>query len=167
MPWAVSNSSPLIGLSIVGHLEVLRELYDEVWIPPAVRREVVEAGSGRSGSPEVDAAVAAGWMFVGAPPEEQLVARLRRDLDPGESEAIALALTTRADVLVIDERNGRQTAENYGLSIIGTVGVLTRAAREGKIDTLQADLDYLRQIGFRINDYLYRWALQNSQRPPN
>ena len=88
-------------------------------------------------------------------------------MDPGESEAIALALTTGADVLVIDERKGRQTAESYGLSIIGTVGVLTRAAREGKIDTLQADLDYLRQIGFRINDYLYRWALQNSQRPPN
>lgn len=167
MPWAVSNSSPLIGLSRVGRLEVLPALYDPVWIPPAVQREVVSAGQSRAGSPEVAAAIAAGWLQVVEPSDAALLARLRIDLDPGESEAIALALTTRPDVLVIDENKGRKIAADYGLVITGTVGLLTKAAREGIIDTLQADLNRLRQAGFRISDRLYQQALRASRPDTN
>lgn len=159
MPWAVSNSTPLIGLSIVGHLELLREFYGEVWIPPAVWQEVVEAGQGLAGSREVSAAVAAGWMRVVVPPDQQLDQLLKQELDAGEAEAIALAVTSAAEVLAIDERAGRQVTRNYNLNIIGTVGLLTRAAQEGRISSLRDDLDRLRQIGFRISNYLYRNAL--------
>ena len=159
MPWAVSNSTPLIGLSIVGHLELLREFYGEVWIPPAVWQEVVEAGQGLAGSHEVSAAVAAGWMRVVVPPDQQLDQLLKQELDAGEAEAIALAVTSAAEVLAIDERAGRQMTQNYNLNIIGTVGLLTRAAQEGRISSLRDDLDRLRQIGFRISNYLYRNAL--------
>ena len=167
MPWAVSNSSPLIGLSRVGRLEVLPALYDPVWIPPAVQREVVSAGQSRAGSPEVAAAIAAGWLQVVEPSDAALLARLRVDLDPGESEAIALALTTRPDVLVIDENKGRKIAADYGLVITGTVGLLTKAAQEGIIDTLQADLNRLRSAGFRISDRLYQQALRASRSDTN
>ena len=167
MPWAVSNSSPLIGLSRVGRLEVLPALYDPVWIPPAVQREVVSAGQSRAGSPEVAAAIAAGWLQVVEPSDAALLARLRIDLDPGESEAIALALTTRPDVLVIDENKGRKIAADYGLVITGTVGLLTKAAQEGIIDTLQADLNRLRSAGFRISDRLYQQALRASNPDTN
>ena len=167
MPAAVSNSTPLISLSVLGHLELLRELYGEVWIPPSVQREVVVAGRGRSGSSEVAAAIGASWIRVVAPADEQLVARLRERLDLGEAEAIALALTTDAETLVIDEIKGRRTAADYGINLAGTVGILTDAARDGKIDALQADLDHLRQFGVRISQPLYRWALDNSQRQPN
>ena len=159
MPWAVSNSTPLIGLSIVGHLELLREFYGEVWIPPAVWQEVVEAGQGLAGSGEVSAAVAAGWRRVVVPPDQQLDQQLKQELDAGEAEAIALAVTSAAEVLAIDERAGRQMTQNYNLNIIGTVGLLTRAAQEGRISSLRDDLDRLRQIGFRISNYLYRNAL--------
>ena len=162
MPWAVSNSSPLIGLSRAGRLEVLPALYDAVWIPPAVQREVVSAGQSRAGSPEVAAAITAGWLRVVEPSDAELAARLQIDLDPGESEAIALAFTAQPDVLVIDESKGRRIAADYGLVITGTVGLLTRAAREGIINTLQADLDYLRSAGFRISDRLYQQALRAS-----
>ena len=159
VPWAVSNSSPLIGLSILGRLELLREFYGEVSIPPTVLREVVADGRGKSGSLDVNTAVADGWIRVAAPTDEPLVASLRRDLDPGESEAIALALTGGAGVLIIDETDGRRIAGSLGISIIGTVGVLIRAAHEGRIDNLREELDTLIQAGFYIREDLYRQAL--------
>ena len=159
MPWAVSNSTPLIGLSIVGHLELLREFYGEIWIPPAVWQEVVDAGQGLAGSREVAAAVAAGWMRVVVPPDPQLDQLLKQELDAGEAEAIALAVSSAAEVLAIDERAGRQMTQNYNLNIIGTVGLLTRAAQESRIISLRDDLDRLRGIGFRISNRLYRNAL--------
>ncbi len=50
---AVSNSSPLILYAAIGRLELLRETYDEIAVPPAVWREVVAAGTGRAGASEV------------------------------------------------------------------------------------------------------------------
>lgn len=37
---AVSNSSPLIALTQIGQLDLLRQLYASVLVPPAVAREV-------------------------------------------------------------------------------------------------------------------------------
>lgn len=167
MPGAVSDSSPLIGLSIVGHLELLREFYGEVWIPPAVQREVVADERSRAGSRETAAALAAGWLRVVAPTDLQLVEQMRSNLDPGESEAIALVLTNAVAALVIDEEKGRQIARDHNINVIGTVGVLIRAAREGRLSSLQDDLDLLRQNRFRISNHLYRNALRDSRQPPS
>ena len=156
----VSNASPLVGLSVVGHLELLREFYGEVWIPPAVWQEVVESGADKAGSPEVAAAAAAGWLRVADTVDRQLVAVAGAGLGAGEAEAIALALSNQAALLIIDEAKGRRRAMEYNLTLTGVVGILTQAAREGIIDTLQADLDHLRSVNFRISDRLYQQALR-------
>jgi predicted nucleic acid-binding protein len=49
----VVNSTPLIALSIVGHLTLLPALFDEIFVPPSVYEEVVQKGLGRSGSREL------------------------------------------------------------------------------------------------------------------
>lgn len=49
----VSDSTALIGLSAIGGLEWLRELYSIVIIPQAVYREVIIDGKGKAGSEEV------------------------------------------------------------------------------------------------------------------
>lgn len=46
----VSNASPLIDLAQIGQLELLHELYDEIYVPEAVWQEVVVAGAGLSGA---------------------------------------------------------------------------------------------------------------------
>jgi hypothetical protein len=56
MPRVVSDSSTLIHLSAIGRLALLRELFDELTIPPAVWREVVEQGKGRAGVEDVETA---------------------------------------------------------------------------------------------------------------
>jgi len=45
----VADSSPLIHLSQIGRLNLLREFFDELLIPPAVYREVVLEGQGTAG----------------------------------------------------------------------------------------------------------------------
>ncbi len=49
----VVNSTPLIALSMVGHLVLLLALFDQIFVPPSVYEEVVQKGHGRSGSREL------------------------------------------------------------------------------------------------------------------
>lgn len=103
----VSNSGPLISLARIGHFYLLYELYDELYLPTAVREEVVNFGAGRPGVVEVENAQ---WIRVVNISDRQAVDRLRENLDLGESEAIVLAMELQADWLLIDEARGRRFA---------------------------------------------------------
>lgn len=98
----VSNSSVLIALSAVGLPGLLREGYPEgIVIPTAVWREVVEEGGDRLGTREV---ATAAWITRQAPSDQWLVQLLRKELDAGEAEAIALAHELSAMVVLLDEK---------------------------------------------------------------
>lgn len=71
-------------------------------------------------------------------------------LDSGEQAAIALAQTLPADLLIIDERLGRQIAQERGIAIIGTLGILDDAAEQGLIDLAEA-IAQLQQTNFRVS----------------
>ncbi len=43
---AVTNATPLIALALLGRLDLLRDLFDDVLVPSAVHDEVVRAGLG-------------------------------------------------------------------------------------------------------------------------
>jgi len=72
-------------------------------------------------------------------------------LDPGESEAIALATEVHADVLLIDEQAGRQEAVRRGLKVAGTLSVLDEAEQAGlvKFDEAVAELQ---KTSFRVSE---------------
>ena len=61
----VCNSSPVIGLSAIGMLNLLWEMFDEVIIPEEVYKEVVEANSKDSyGAKELKNAVECGYVYI-------------------------------------------------------------------------------------------------------
>ena len=160
MGLVVSDSSTLIHLAAIDRLFLLKEFYGHITIPPAVWREVVEHGGIRAGAMEVNQARQTGWIKVLAPEEAGLLQLLRRDLDDGESEVIALAVEQRADLVLLDESDARRTADIYGLSKTGIIGLLIRARQEGRIESLKAELDrLLHQGGFWIEERLYNRAL--------
>jgi len=64
MATAVSNSSPLIHLAAIGGSGLLREFFNEILVPPAVWREVVDEGRGRPGAAEVELTAQEGWLRV-------------------------------------------------------------------------------------------------------
>lgn len=89
-----------------------------------------------------------------------LVYTLRRDLDRGESESIALALELGAGLLLLDEREGRHAAQRLGIKVVGVVGVLLEAKSHGVIPYIRPHLDALRQnAGFYLKESLYQSVL--------
>ena len=153
----ISNSSALINLVIIGRLDLLREKFGEIIVPQAVWQEVVIESAGKPGAKEVERA---NWIRVEEVTNKPLVQLLEQKLDDGESEAIALALEVGADLVLLDERDARDTAESLGLDILGVIGILIWAKKKGLILSLQDELDQLRNVAkFRFNDKLYRRAL--------
>ena len=64
------------------------------------------------------------------------------------------------DPLLIDENEGRRIAKLYDIPKTGVIGILMRAKREGRIESLRNELDALRsEGGFWIADSLYFRAL--------
>lgn len=159
----VSNASPLINLARIGRFELLRELYAEIFIPEAVRREVVEEGAGQPGADEVKRA---GWMKTQAVTNTLLVQALRQDLDAGEAEAIVLAVELDADLLLMDERRGREVARHLGVDRTGVIGLLVEAKHRGFISAIKPLLGALRdQAGFRVRQALYEQVLTDAGEP--
>ena len=127
----VSDTSPLSNLTIIGRLDLLRDQFGSLIIPPAVEEELARFRHPVAG-PALVAARSEGWLAVEALADLRMVNLLRRDLDPGESEAIALASATSADWLLMDESEGRAAAGRLGLRVVGVLGILLRAKRDGQ-----------------------------------
>lgn len=154
----VADTTPLLYLARLGLLGVLQQLYETVILPTEVWRELVEY---RPDAPGVEALRGATWLRVDASADTSpLLVELREELDDGESAAIALALHLGAELILIDERDGRREAEERGLVVRGTVGLLINARERALIPALRPVLDALVQAGFRIDHRLYRAALE-------
>lgn len=161
MGLVVTDSSTLIHLAAIGRLGLLRKFYKRITVPTAVWREVVEQGGGRAGAVQVEQARQEGWIEVVPCLDSGLLRLLKRDLDDGESEVIALAVDQKAMLVLLDETEARRTADLYGLSKTGIVGVLIRAKQERQIESLKTELDrLLNQGGFWIEERLYKRVLK-------
>jgi predicted nucleic acid-binding protein len=139
----VADTSPVLSLARISRLEFLRVLYHQVLIPSAVYQELRASSSQPPGHIDFDAA---SWLIVAAPTDRRRVEALCEDLDLGEAEAIVLAIERGADLLLIDERRGRRTAQASGLAITGLLGVVAQAKRAGLIDAARPVLDELIEL---------------------
>ena len=140
MALAISDSSTLIHLSKIGRLALLKDFYGSVRIPLAVWKEVVLEGEGRVGAEEVTKARDEGWIQIDSPKNLDFLVLLKRNLDDGEAEAIALAIENSPSILLIDETDARKIARLYNVAITGVFGILIRAKAEKKIDSLRNEL---------------------------
>lgn len=142
----VADTSPLNYLILLGKLQILPDLYGRVVAPTAVLRELNHADA-----PELVRTWAAApppWLEVVRP--HRIYSTLATELGAGESEAISVALELRADLLLIDERIGRQAAEARNLQVAGTLAVLLRAGLLGLLD-FPVVLKDIQRLGFRVS----------------
>ena len=153
----VTNTSPLTNLAAIGQFDLLHELYGEVHIADGVWQELNVREQRWPGRDEV---AAANWIERHTVQNQALVTALRRDLDRGEAETIALALELGADLVLLDEREGRHAAQRLELRVAGVVGVVLEAKSRSAVDEVRPHLDALRhRVGFYLTDQVYHSAL--------
>lgn len=154
----VSDTSPLINLAIIGQLDLLPTLFQQIIIPKAVFDEIVANDAALPGAKEIQHAP---WVEVRTPQDQSLVTSLLEELDPGESEAIALALEIGADLLLMDEYLGRKAALSHGIRPLGILGILLEAKKKGLVSRVQPLMDALiQEAGFYVHAQLYRDVLE-------
>jgi predicted nucleic acid-binding protein len=169
MAVVVSDASPLICLSAIRQFNLLRLLYGEVLIPAAVWQEITHIPAfSPAASPQVaEDASAAGWLQITTASNRPLVTQLETLLDPGEAEAIALAVEHASSLLLIDERDGGQVARTLNVPLTGTLGVLLRAKALGHIPAIKPLLtELVEQHHFRLHpDLLHRVLAEAGEVP--
>lgn len=153
---AVADSGPLIHLAIVGQTALLPRYAHPILIVPQVYAEVVTQGAGKPGAQEVDAACQAGVIQIREMSDQQLISRIRQagpaTMSDVDVVVVALAMEQQA-ALLSDDAAVRAVAIGQGLSVIGTIGLLTRARLDGIIPALQPLLDQLMASGFHLDPH--------------
>jgi predicted nucleic acid-binding protein len=152
----VSDTSPINYLVLIELQDLLPTLFGRVLIPGAVRRELQ--------APEAPQEIRR-WM-ASRPNwlefrEVTSTPAALRQLDDGEREAIALALTTGTNLILLDEKKGRQAARERGLSVAGTLGVIDLASRRGLVTLLDA-LKKLQRTTFRASPQLIQAIIESA-----
>src|SRR3954451_1656909 len=135
----VSDTSPIRTLSHLGYTDWLKSLFSEVIIPPAVVHELEHPASRLV--PILASAIS--MCRIQSPQSADRVSELLVSLDLGEAEAIALAEELHADLILMDELDGRETAEKLGIAVMGTLGILLRAKQQGLCQEIRPLMDRL------------------------
>ena len=156
----VADTSPVTALLHLKQLHLLKLLYEQVYLPTAVAAELQTL---RPFGYDLSFLQDQKTFIVRSAIGKQIVARAYHELDLGEAEAIALAIELNADLLLIDERIGKNTAEAEGLTCKGVVGVLIEAKHKKLIPAIKPLLDDLiENLKFRLSDRIYRLALERA-----
>jgi predicted nucleic acid-binding protein len=151
----VVNASPLIYLSRARLLDLLLILGPSLRVPRPVAAEIRMRGS----SDETAHALATvPWLQTvespAAPPEI-----LEWDLGEGETAVLACALRVPGTLAVIDDLAARRCAETLKIPLIGTLGVVLRAKRQGRIEAARPVLERLAKAGMYLSDRVSNRAL--------
>ncbi|MBI4685939.1 MAG: DUF3368 domain-containing protein [Nitrospirae bacterium] len=152
----VSNTSPLMNLAVINQLKIIEQLYGKVIIPEEVSNELSNAGIGK----QIEQSL---WIEKHQVKNKGFADSLKLELDAGEAEAIAVAIELKADLLLIDERRGRNIASRFGQKFNGIMGMLIEAKHKGIITSVKPIIDDLKvNAGFWIGNALYHRVLQEA-----
>lgn len=143
----ICDTSPIQYLHQIGQLTLLSRLAGNVIVPPYV---VQELEMGRNLGVNLPNIRALNWIAVRTPLSVAALP-LVKDLGPGETQVLALALELSNPVVILDDNLARQMARSLGIRLTGTLGVLLDAKRAGMVSVILPMLDQLQALGFRLD----------------
>lgn len=150
----VSNTSPINYLILIDHIHLLPELFQQIVIPEAVYNELSDAFAPAPVQNWI--ATPPGWLKI--QPVNQPSDAIVDTLDPGERDAILLAQSLNANLLLLDDMKARRAALEKGLVITGILGILDQAATMKRID-LPTSVQSLQNTSFWASDSLFQKLL--------
>jgi predicted nucleic acid-binding protein len=133
----ISDTSCLILYDKIGRFNILHATFEQVVVTQEVAAEYGTLPD---------------WIEVKSLKNRDLYDGLKLELGKGEASSIAFAVENENTLLIIDERKGRKRAEEFGLSIIGSLGVLLKAKEKGVIPNLLEILKEIDKTDFRISE---------------
>jgi predicted nucleic acid-binding protein len=145
----VADTSPINYLVLIGSVDILALIYQQVLVPQAVFEELSAADA----PVEVRAWLARKPLWLEVSSQEPTPDKSLDYLGRGERDAIALAQSAKADRLIVDDGDARREATRRGVPIIGLLGVLLEASRRGLLD-LSETVEKLRHTTFYVSEEL-------------
>jgi predicted nucleic acid-binding protein len=155
----VLDTNVIVGLAKGGVFHLLALVYSPLYVPTAVKQEVLARGQGSPGAPELLQALG-GWLTeITLNPSTLLPfsAILRSDADAG---VIAVALEKATDHVLSSDRGLYREAVRAGLACVAATEVVLLFKRLGLLAAVKPILDQMRQEGFGIDDVVYDSTLQ-------
>jgi len=144
----ISDTSCLILLDKIGELEILNKLFGTIITTTEVAEEFGQS--------------LPLWFEIRNARDENYQSIIAASVDKGEASAIALALELENCLLIIDDLKGRKFAQQLGLNIIGTIGVIVDAKLTGNITSVKPILAKIRATNFRITEQLEMLILKRA-----
>jgi predicted nucleic acid-binding protein len=128
-------------------------IFETIIIPVSVRDEVM-------GTATKIAVELPSFVRVEPVAAELPVRFLKLNLHAGESEAIALALERNIQGILLDDKQAREIADELGLKVIGTLGLLILAKRKGFLTEVRPIMtQIIERVNFRIAPSVLNRAL--------
>lgn len=164
----VSNSGPLMYLTRISKLNLLKEIFKEIIIPKEIYEEVVVIG--KEGhfldAWKIEEAINQGWIKVQENIIDKELEKLFSQIDLGEIAVISLARKLKPDLVLIDDAFARFIAESFGFKVKGTIHVLLKAYSNKIIDKeeVKSLLRLLISEGFRMSSEFYAQVLDEIEK---
>ncbi|MEA5420151.1 DUF3368 domain-containing protein [Spirulina sp. CCNP1310] len=143
----------------MGEIDLLPQLFQTITIPTAVRDELLHEDAGQSIYAWIQNPPP--WLYTQIVPKPLLP--LPDHLGTGEREAISLAVSIQADLVIIDDLDARTAAQQLNLPIISTLGILYRAGVRGLVDFPTA-IAQLQKTSFHVSPSLVQQLLEDYYR---
>lgn len=155
----VCNTGPLVALSMIDRIDILRHLFKLVVVPEEVHSEILEGGATSAGLANYRKVK---WIEV-MKLSSLVDPLLKTSLDAGEAAVIGLARELSVNYVLIDERKARKIARTiYGLNVIGSARILVEAKIRGLLDNVGAALQAMRDGGYWIGDSIVDIAVKQA-----
>jgi len=139
----VSNSSPLIVLTKINRIDILKHLFTSIYISEEVYREVYKIKKGHCPR----------WIKIVKVKDRMAVDALDAIVDKGEAETIILAKEMNIKQVLMDDRKGVNLAKKMGLEPLRTTTIIGIAYKNGLLADIRKELLNLRGKGYWITDY--------------
>jgi predicted nucleic acid-binding protein len=144
----ISDTSCFIILSNIGELDLLHKVYGQIITTIEIATEFGEQ------LPD--------WVSIHPVADKYRQQLLEMQIDKGESSAIALALETPDCTIILDDFKARKIANQLGLQITGTIGVIVRAKLKGIITSIKPILQKIKETDFRFSMEIELLALKEA-----
>lgn len=159
----IADAGPLIALSRINQLELLKTLFQDIIITQTVHDELL-INHHQQGKTALNTAIQEGWISV-QQVDNQGWQPVNPGVDAGEASAIYLACQNPAKtLLIIDDKAGRAEANYHRINIVGTAAIIAMAQQQGHIKSARDTLQALRDNGYYIGEHIINHVLQNIEK---